>query len=79
MNIKKDTVIFMMKRFGCPEAEIMVMFDVGILDERVCRDVLIRDEYFGNISSIRKTDLKIKLSEKYCASFSTIEKIIAKK
>ena len=79
MNIKKDTVLFMMKRFGCPEAETMVMFDVGILDERVCRDVLIRDEYYSNITTIRKTDLKIKLSEKYCTSFSTVEKIISKK
>ena len=79
MNIKKDTVIFMMKRFGCPEAETMVMFDVGILDERVCRDVLIRDEYFGSVKNIRKTDLKIQLSEKYCTSLSTVEKVIAKK
>ena len=79
MNIKKDTVIFMMKRFDIPEAETITMFAVGLLDERVCRDVLIRDEYFSNISRVRKTDLKIQLSEKYCTSFSTVEKIISKK
>ena len=79
MNIKKDTVLFMMKKFGCPEEETITMFSIGILDERVCRDVLIRDEYYSSVKRIRKTDLKIQLSEKFCTSLSTIEKIIAKK
>ena len=79
MNIKKDTVIFMMKRFDIPEAETITMFAVGLLDERVCRDVLIRDEYFNSVEYIQKTKLKKQLAEKYNTCMSTIEKALIRK
>jgi len=79
IDIKKNTAVFMMECFDIPEEETSLMFSIGVLDEQICKRILIRNEYFGSVKNIGKTDLKIELSEKYCISLSTVEKIIAKK
>ncbi len=52
------------------------LFDFGIIDEAACRNKLIQQDYKRITPRRRVTDAKITLAEKYCVSFSLVDKIV---
>ena len=77
INIRERTADLLKNDFDLPREICSAMFDLGLIDERGARAVLIRKEYLRRINYKRKTDLKIYLAGRYCLSYSAIEKIVA--
>ena len=77
IDIRIKTAELIQRDFDIPTPVTLAMFDRGLLDERAAVRVLIQDEYMQKIYYRRKTDIKIHLSERYCVSYSTVEKIVA--
>jgi len=76
IDIKKQTAMFMMKYFDLPVETTETMFTAGVLEENVCKKVLIRHEFHN--ASGKKGEIKESIADKYCVSISTVEKIIHK-
>jgi len=77
IDVKKKTAVFMFKTFGLSEETTSVMFSVGILKEHICKQVLIKDEYFSQAEPKKKMQKKLELADEYCVSLSTIEKYLS--
>jgi hypothetical protein len=77
MDIKTKTAELVKRNINIDEDTTRALFDIGLLEEHICRKVLIREEYHSKSAMKRKTELKIYLAEKYCVSMSTVEKYIA--
>lgn len=77
IDLREKTADLLLKDFDLPKNLTEAMFDLGLIDERAARAVLIREEYFRKINHRRKTDVKISLANRYCLSYSAVEKIVA--
>jgi len=77
IDIKVRTASLLKENIGISEDTTQALFDIGVLDEGTCRRVLVREEFLSKNQTLRKTELKIALAEKYCVSFSTVEKYIS--
>ncbi len=77
IDIRKCTADFVERDFNIPALVTEALFKRGLINERNAIRVLIQDEYLRSNPRHRKTDIKINLSDKYCLSYSTIEKIVA--
>ena len=78
IDIKKDTEKLLKSEYGISETVTRELFASGILHEHIVRNVLIKHEYKKKIKPKEKNRLKIKLADKYCISFFSIEKILSK-
>lgn len=77
INIREKTADFLQEKQGIPKDKTEAMFDSHILNENYCRRVLVAHEYKKrSTSSMSKTDIKVLLSDRYCISYSTVEKYI---
>ncbi len=77
INIREKTAELLLKKQGIPKKKTMEMFDAQILNENYCRRVLVALEYKERSKGpLSKTDIKVLLSERYCVSYSTVEKYI---
>ncbi|MBA7523531.1 hypothetical protein ES705_15658 [subsurface metagenome] len=77
INIKSRTANLVKQNLGLDESTTKALFDIGLLNEEICKKVLIREEYLASNQTRLKTEVKIHLAEKYCVSFSTVEKYIS--
>ena len=77
IDIRICTADLIERDFNLPAPITEAMFDLSLIEERNAIHVLIQDEYLHLIHRHRKTDIKIILADKYCLSYSTIEKIVA--
>ncbi len=75
INIRCKTVEIV-SEFGPSKEAIELLFDMGLISDKSAIKWLIRHEYETRLKRMMKTDLKILLSEKYCVSYSTIEKYV---
>ena len=76
INIRHKTIELATTKADIPADAVQALFDIGLLEEHVCRKVLIREEYAERCAVRNKTNLKITLAEKYCVSLSTVEKYL---
>lgn len=77
MNIREKTADLLEKMQGIPKEKTMAMFDAQVLSENHCRRVLVAHEYRDRCKGgMSRTDIKVLLSERYCISYSTVEKYI---
>ena len=77
IDIKVRTAELIKENFDIPKEVTFAMFQFGLLEEHVCKIILIREEFHKKARHKQKTDLKILLAEKYCVSLSTINKYLA--
>jgi len=77
INIRLKTAEALKADLDLPEEVTETLFDMGVISERGARDLLIRNEYKNRINFRRKTDVKIFLADRYCVSFSAVDKIVA--
>ena len=76
INIKQKTELLIKEKIGLSSDAVKALFDIGLLTENNCKRILIREEYFDKMTTRKKTELKIHLAQKYCISFSMVEKYI---
>ena len=76
IDIKSKTAVLIKENLGLENDVTHALFDLGLLDEGICKRILIREEYLRKAPSKSKTDLKMFLADKYCVSFHTIEKYV---
>ena len=79
MDLRKKTAELIKKHIDIPEDSILLLFEMGFLEEHVCKKILIREEYYSKYRTRKKTELKIVLAEKYCVSIHSLEKYISVK
>lgn len=77
INIRNKTATILKQNFNIDPSLTEMLFDVGLIRDDIARRFVIREEYLAKSRSLRKTDLKISLAQKYCVSFSTVEKIVS--
>ena len=78
IDIREHTATLLKRDLDIPSEVTGTLFDLGLIDERNAIRVLIKDEYIGYLVGNRsKTNIRIYLAERYCLSYSTIEKITA--
>lgn len=77
IDIRKRTAELVQKNLDIPEEITATLFEFGLLEEHICKRVLIREEYYSRATPKRKTELKIILAQKYCVSLATINKYLA--
>jgi len=75
INIRKRTAKMLEEDFKIEPQLTETLFDFGILDEKTCRDKLIQQDFQRITINRRITDARITLAEKYCVSYSTVEKV----
>jgi hypothetical protein len=78
INIRNQTGDLLCK-YGIDRATTERLFDEKLLDENICKRVLIVNEYNRQlrVSGKTKYDIKIQIADRYCVSYSTVEKYIA--
>lgn len=76
INIKVSIVNHFKEHYQISPEITNQLYDKGILSYKKCRDLLLKDEYNKTISPKMKNRIKIRLAEKYCVSFASVEKII---
>jgi hypothetical protein len=76
VNIRKETALLIQENVNLSLDDALILFEIGLLQDHICKRILIRYEYFKKCSNGCKTQLKIKLADKYCVSMSTVEKYI---
>jgi hypothetical protein len=75
-DIKYNTAMLLSEEFNIPRDITEELFDIGILNVQNCRNVLIQREYKRKACSKERNRIKTMLSDKYCVSFPTVEKIL---
>jgi hypothetical protein len=77
IDIRSKTADYLQEKQDIPRKQTAWMFENKILDEHVCRKVLIAHEYKKQLKTGKtKTDIKVLLSDRYCISYSMVEKYI---
>lgn len=76
MDIRTKTANLIKNSYELPKQVTMAMFDDGLLTEEQCKKVLIRNEWLTASTKHKLTELKLSLADRYCVSFSTVEKYI---
>lgn len=77
INIRVCTARILKDRFQIEEEVTEVLFTEGILQDHVCRNFLIKEEYFNKVDISGRQVLKNHLADRFCVSTSTIEKVIS--
>ena len=78
IDILEHTATLLKRDLDIPFEVTGTLFDLGLIDERCAIRVLVKDEYLKYLVGHRsKTNILIYLAERYCLSYSTIEKITA--
>lgn len=75
--VREHTAKVLNETYGIDPEVTSELFDLGLLSEQACRNMLIKKEFrlkgiWGN-----KERLKIALSEKYFVSVKLVEKVIS--
>ena len=76
VNIRKETALLIQENVNLSLDDALILFEIGLLQDHICKRILIRYEYFKNYKHRCKTQLKIELANKYCVSMSTVAKYI---
>lgn len=76
IDIRSCTARLLKDKYQIEELVTEILFDDGILSERICRDTLIKEEYYNKLGTSAKQLLKVNLSDKYCVSLPSVEKIV---
>ena len=79
INIRVCTARLLKDRFQIEEKTTEILFNEGILQAHVCRNVLIRNEFNEKVQVSGKQELKYNIADRFCVSEATVEKIIAKR
>lgn len=74
-GIREGTAKMLEEDFAMDPQLTETLFDFGILDELTCRNKLIQRDFQRLMPRSKVTDLRLTLADKYCVSFSTIDKI----
>lgn len=75
INIKVSVIKHFEKNYQINPKITEQLYDEGILTYKVCRDLLLRDEYRMKAQSKERNRLKLNLADKYSVSFASVEKI----
>lgn len=76
INIKAASARLLKEQYQITEDTTRILFDKGILTEPAMKKVLIREEYRQKVNGKGKQLLRGVLSERYCVSISSIEKVV---
>lgn len=76
MIIKKENAQIICNEFQITEGTFIALVDSNIINPEGARNFLIKKEYQTLIQHEPLTEAKYKLSEKYCVSFSMVEKVV---
>ena len=79
MDFIKETAKKIADRHKIDPAIFDIFVSEGLMDEKSCRDFLIRTEAQELKDLQSQTAIKINMADKYSVSYSTAEKIILKK
>lgn len=74
--IKKESAKIICNEFQIAEGTFIALVDNHIIDPEGARNFLIKKEYKTLINSQPLNEAKYILSEKYCVSFSLVEKVV---
>jgi hypothetical protein len=78
INIKVNIINHFKENYQIDPKITEKLYDEGILSYKTCRDLLLRNEYQKEVEPKMRNRIKLKLAEKYCVSFASVEKIISK-
>lgn len=77
INIREKTAVLLWDKYGITEEQTEQMFRDQVLNEKYCIRLLVANEYAERSKGpTSKIDIKVLLSERYCVSYSTVEKYI---
>ena len=79
IDIRGNTAKLLKSDYGIDEETTVKLFETGVLQDHVMRNVLMRKDYERQISSKEKQRVRGKLAERYCVSVSLVEKTVLKK
>ena len=77
MDLRTKTASMIKRRYGIPKEITMAMFDDELLTEHQCKKILIRDEFLNASTKLKLTELKLSMADRYCVSFSTVDKYLS--
>jgi hypothetical protein len=76
IDIKADIKKLLKSDYGIPEEVTDSLFERHILQEYVCRNVLITEEYLRKLKPKERQRIKGNIAEKYCISMALVRKIV---
>jgi hypothetical protein len=77
-DVKAETAKLLRDEFNIDPNVTNLLFDKGMLNFKICRDILIKEEYRRKAQSKERQRLKGRLAERYCVSLELVRKIVEK-
>lgn len=75
-NVRESTAKMLEEDFQVDPQITESLFDFGFLDVAACRNELIKREFHQIGKRETKTNAKLRLSDKYCVSYSLVDKAV---